>query len=484
MTAGAARFPDKLDGYDIGPLLRGGPRFLIFRGIELASGRAVVLKINRDPYPSDRALAAQQRAYDIARVLVTEDFGAESLDRCMREHGRLEPKTALEIGVALGRALVELHRKSVVHKDIKPSNILWNPERRLLKLNDLELCSRLQQESVQIEQEALGPGTPAYIAPEQTGRMNRPVDLRADLYATGITLYELFAGVPPFVSDDPKELIHAHLARQPPDLGNMGGLHPSVAAIVAKLLQKNPEARYAAADGFASDLQRCLDDVQTGSPALFPLGSRDSWGRFAMPDRLYGREAEIRTLVDAVGAAGDGHRQGLLVAGYSGVGKTSLIAEVQLPIAARHGWFCPGKFDQFRRDLPYLAWREALASLTRQVLAQSEAQLSILRAELDRSLAGNGALIAELIPGLDVLLGEQKAPPAVGPAEAQARFDHAFRTFLRVLAQEEHPVVLFVDDLQWADLASLQLFESLVSDPSPAHAARQGSAKHEARSPR
>jgi len=490
VSAPSDRPLDDLPGYQIGPLLSAGSRFLVFRGVEQSSDRPVVLKTNRNPYPTDRDLAAQQRAYEIAReltgdvvvahlallrhgharVLVTEDFGAESLDRYLREQGSPDTELALELAIALSDVLAGLHRQGVVHKDIKPSNILWNAQRKQLRLNDLELCSRLRQESVPLGTEQTLVGTLTYIAPEQTGRMNRSVDNRADLYAAGITLYELFAGAPPFVADDPKELIHAHLARPPPDLAALRpDLPASAVAIVSRLLEKNPEARYATAAGLAGDFRRVLSGLRGGDIAEFALGADDVWGRFTLPDRLYGREAETRVLLEALASAAGGRRRSLLVTGYSGVGKSALINEIQVPLVARHGWFCAGKFDQFRRDQPYLAWREVLASLTRQLLAQSEDHLSTLRTELDRQLAGNSGLIAELVPGLEVLFGSQKPPPSVGPAEAQARFDQAFRTFLRVLARPEHPLVLFVDDLQWADLASLQLFESLASDSSPAH---------------
>jgi predicted ATPase/class 3 adenylate cyclase len=490
MAALPERQQAAVDGYQIGPLLHAGAHCLVFRGIASATSRSVVIKISRDPYPSDRDLAAQRRAYDIAReircdavvahlalaqagyrqALITEDFNAVSLDRYHREHPRLAQREVLALGVALARSLAKLHRAGVIHLRIQPSNILWSPTRRLLKLTDLQHCSRLQQEAVQARDQVRLPAMPVYVAPEQTGRMNRSVDARADLYAAGVVLYELLTGSPPFTSTDPSELIHAHLARQPAAPSTREtDLHPSVPEILLRLLQKDPDARYASADGLASDLERCLNEVAAGTAARFALGLRDLSERFVLPDRLYGRQTETEALRDAVEACTTGQRQCLLVAGYSGIGKSALIGEVQLPVAARRGWFCPGKFDQFRRDRPYLAWRQALASLTRQALAKPEAELVALRGALDQALAGNGALIAELVPGVDALLGEQGALPAVGPAEAQARFEQALRTFLRVLAQDEHPLVLFLDDLQWADLASLALLESLLSDPTPAH---------------
>jgi len=288
-----------VDGYRIGPLLHAGAHCLVFRGIASATSRSVVVKISRDPYPSERDLAAQRRAYDIAReircdavvahlalaeagygqALITEDFDAVSLAQYHREHPRLAQREVLVIGIALARSLAKLHRAGVIHLNIQPGNILWSPTRRLLKLTDLQHCSRLQQEAVQTRDQVHLPAMPVYVAPEQTGRMNRSVDARADLYAAGVVLYELLTGSPPFTSSDPSELIHAHLARQPAaPSARETDLHPNVPEILLRLLQKDPDARYASADGLAGDLERCLNELEAGTAARFPLGLRDVSG--------------------------------------------------------------------------------------------------------------------------------------------------------------------------------------------------------------
>ncbi len=481
-------------GYDLGPLLHTGSHCLVYRGTQRATGRAVTIRTNRDPYPSDRERAVVQAAFDLARelaqdldgdtlvehldliqvghgwALVIEDFGGEPLDRTLGEGRRREQAEVLAIGLALARALARLHARGVVHLGIHPGNLLWDPRQGRLKLSDLSRATRLRQESVAADHDPADLGAPTYLAPEQTGRTNKSVDLRADLYAAGVVLYELCAGAPPFVSPDPRELIHAHLARQPPDLRQRRpGLHPALPRLVHRLLAKDPEARYASAAGLAADLERARDELDLGIATDFPLGAWDQGGRFAIPERLYGRSAEIATLVGAWEAAAEGERRCVLVGGWSGVGKSSLIDELHVPMAGPQGWYCPGKFDQFHRDLPYLAWREALAALTQQALALPETELAQLRAALEQGLAGNGALVLGLVPGAETLLGPQAPLPEVGPTEAQARFDLTLRAFLRALAGARHPVALFLDDLQWADLASLQLLESMVADPAAAH---------------
>lgn len=480
----------ELAGYEIDALLRAGPRSVAYRGHALADDRRVVVKFQREVYPSERALAAETRAFEIVRevdpqclvrhlallphghglALVTEDFGGESLDLRLQDQGALGVEEVLSIGGALAGALGRLHAAGIVHRDIAAGNVAWNAGEGTLRLLDLKECSLLEREEAEGDTEDLSPAMLVYAAPERTGRMNRAVDARGDLYAAGVLLFELLAGRPPFIHADARELRHAHLARPPPRLDTtVPGLPPMLAEIVARLLAKNPDDRYGSAIGLAHDLERCLDGWRAGDAGRFTLGEADARSRFVLPDRLYGREEETRALFEALDAARAGRPQLLLVAGFSGVGKSVLVNEVRRPIAEGRGWYCAGKFDQYLRDIPYLAWTSVLASLVKQLLAEPEERLAGLRAALGRALAGYGALIGDLVPEIEQLLGPQPPLPEATPAEAQARFARAVTSFVETLAGADHPLVIFVDDLQWADLPSLQLLESLAGSGRAAH---------------
>lgn len=491
-THGEVRDPagPEVAGYEIGRLLRSGPRSIAYRGRTAGDRRAVVVKIQREAYPSDRALAAETRAFEIARrhedlglarhlalvphghglALVTEDEGGTSLDLRLQELGQLPLTEVLEIGVALARALARLHNAGILHKDIGASNVVWEPGGRTLRLIDLKECSLLEREEADGETDSVAGAALIYAAPERTGRIARSVDARSDLYSVGILLFELLAGHPPFAQRDARELLHAHLARPPPAIGDSrGGIPAILEAIVARLLAKNPDDRYGSALGLAHDLALCLEAERQGRPADFALGAADARSRFALPERLYGREEERARLFRALERARDGQTQVLLVTGFSGIGKSALASEAKQPVAEARGWYCAGKFDQFLRDTPYLAWRGALTALVKQLLAEPEERLAALRERIDQALAGYGALIKELVPEIERLLGPQPALPDASPHEAQARFIRVFTSFFRAIAQADHPLAIFVDDLQWADLASLQMLEALASSGRSAH---------------
>ncbi|MEQ9811751.1 MAG: serine/threonine-protein kinase PknK, partial [Azospirillaceae bacterium] len=470
--------------------MRAGPRSVAYRGHAHADGRRVIVKFQREIYPSERALAAETRAFEIARTvagdclpahlallphghglaLVTEDFGGESLDLGLQERGAEGVAETLAIGIALARALGRLHAAGIVHRDIGAGNVAWNARTRTLRLLDLKECSLLEREEAESDADDLTPAMLVYAAPERSGRLNRAIDARSDLYAAGVLLFEVLAGRPPFALGDARELRHAHLARPPPRLDTVVPETPPIlAAIVERLLAKNPDDRYGSAMGLAHDLERCLAAWQAGDGSAFALGQADAHSRFVLPDRLYGRAEETRQLFDALAAAREGRPRLLLVAGFSGVGKSVLVNEVRRPIAESRGWYCAGKFDQYLRDVPYLAWSSVLASLVKQLLAEPEERLAELRTALDRALAGYGALIGELVPEIEQLLGPQPGLPDATPAEAQARFARAVSSFVETLARAEHPLVIFIDDLQWADLASLQLLETLAGSGRAAH---------------
>ncbi len=475
-----------LPGYRLEALLHVGRHSAVWRG-QREDGTPVVVKFHGDRVPTDRQVAGRRRAFELGRelggahvvghldlvphggglVIVTEDFGGASLDRRL-ERGAVPVREALDIALAIVDGVWHLHRHGVIHKDLKPANVVRNERTGVVKLIDLGLASRLSSE--QAADGAFHGGTLAYLAPEQTGRTNRAVDARTDLYALGVTLYELLCGHPPFRETDPREIIHAHIAREPPPLHErVPGLPLQVSRVVHRLLAKDPADRYQSAVGLRHDLVRCIEDLEAGRDAPFELGERDVSPVFRVPDALYGRGEERAALLAAFARSARGAVEALVVSGAPGIGKSALVREVQRPIAARGGWFVEGKFDQFRRDLPYLAWTGALQALVRQVLAEPEERLERLRAALADALGPNRGLLTDLVPELEALLGAHPPPPSAGPAETQARLNQSFRQLMRQVATADHPLVVFLDDLQWADLPSLRLLEVLGTDREVGH---------------
>ncbi len=314
-------------------------------------------------------------------------------------------------------------------------------------------------------------GTLAYISPEQTGRMNRAIDYRTDFYSLGITFYEILTGQLPFVSDDAMELVHWHLAKQPvpPEL-----LRPDIPVMVSrlimKLMAKTAEERYQSAHGLWLDLNRCLELVQSGQTDLvFQPGQDDFSERFQIPQKLYGRQAEIEQLLAAFDRVSQGQREMLLVAGYSGIGKSALVQEIYKSITQRRGYFVAGKFDQLQRNIPYTALIQACDSLIHQLLTEPEEKIASWRDALRLALGASGQVVVEVLPAIELIVGPQPPLEALPPLESQNRFHRIFRQFIKVFAQVEHPLVMFVDDLQWADTASLKLIHWLVTEPEPSY---------------
>jgi predicted ATPase/GAF domain-containing protein len=334
-------------------------------------------------------------------------------------------------------------------------------------LIDFGISARLSQETVKAANPETLEGTLAYLSPEQTGRMNRPIDARTDLYSLGVMLYELLCGALPFSGATAMELVHSHIARRPTPLFEVNGAVPLVLSdIVMKLLSKLAEDRYQSARGLKADLDACSDALRkTGQLAPFPLGTKDRHDTLRIPQRLYGRAAELRVLYDCFGRAEQGGVELLLLGGYAGVGKSALINDVHKPIARRGGIFIAGKFDQLTRSLPYAAFAQAGRTLVRQLLSEPAEELARWKELLLLRLGQTGRLLTELIPELALIIGAQPPVPELGPTESQNRFALVVQKFLGAFATADHPLVLFLDDLQWADQASLQLLKALLTDP-------------------
>src|SRR5262245_12628521 len=403
-------------------------------------------------------------------MVLFEDREGEPLDRLVRRPVELQPFLRCAIGLAA--ALGHVHRQGLIHREIKPSNVFTNAALDHAWLRGFGIASRSQREHQRAEPPEFIAGTLAYMAPEQTGRMNRSVDSRSDLYALGVVLYELVTGSLPFTASDPMEWIHCHIARQPLMLAERRRDVPrAVSTIVMKLLAKTPEERYQTAVGVERDLRRCLDDWDhTGHVHDFSPGEHDIPDRLMIPEKLYGREREVETVLAAFDRTVKGSVPELvLVSGYSGIGKSSVVNELQPVLVPPRGLFASGKFDQFKRDIPYATLGQAFRSLIRPLLAKSETELDRWRRDLREALDENGQLIVDLVPELKIIIGDQPSVAEVAAQDAQRRFHLVFRRFIGVFARPEHPLALFLDDLQWLDAATLDLLEHLLTGPELRH---------------
>ncbi len=457
----------------------------IYRAHSDRDNRPVILKLLANPSPSPEDLDRFQREYAILRsldcpgvirchrlelvdrqpMLVLEDFGGTALSR-LDLAGRLHIEQFLDIACDIAASIGQVHQAEVIHKDINPANIVYNPALGQLKLIDFSLSTRLRREEVGFQSPATLEGTLAYLSPEQSGRMNRPVDYRTDLYSLGVTLYELAAGRRPFLSEDPLELVHAHLARQPQPPQQLNPqLPPAIAAIIMKLLAKSADERYQSAQGLLADLGYCRErlDMPEGLADFVP-GRHDRAERFQIPQTLYGREADVAQLVAAFERAAAGGRELLLVSGPPGIGKTVLVHEIHRPVTAWHGFFVGGKFDQLQRSVPYRAWAQVFADLIAQLLTESAGRLAAWQATIQSTLGDSASVLTALIPNLELILGPQPPAPPLEGKEAQSRLEFLLRGFVRALARPEHPLAIFLDDLQWADPASLSLLQLLLSE--------------------
>lgn len=461
---------------------------LVFRASRTTNQQAVILKVLKKDYPTPQELKQYRREYDITQafasagivqvyelrpyqntlVIVLEDFGGTALADWLTEYS-FSIAEILQLAIQLAAILQTVHQQHVIHKDVNPANIVWNPATGQLKLIDFGIATRVTRENPTIRNPQILEGTLAYMSPEQTGRMNRSLDYRTDYYSLGVTLYHLLSGQLPFVAADALDLVYSHLAKEPPPLTHLADrktpIPPMVQAIVQKLMAKTAEDRYQSGWGLRADLEQCLAAWQaTGAIAPFDLGHHDRITRLQIPQKLYGRSADSAQLLGAFERVATGHQAELiLVTGYAGVGKTSLVRELYKPITQQKGYFLSGKFDQYQRNIPYSAFVAAFADLVGQLLTEREAQLAQWREALLTALAPNAQVLIEVIPQLQLILGPQPAIAPLMPTEAQNRFNRVLQQFIQVLATADHPLVLFLDDLQWADAASLHLIQVLLA---------------------
>ncbi len=483
------QFINSIAGYCIREHLHESANSLVYRGYRESDGHPVILKILKDPFPSPEQIAWFRHEYEITCnlnlpgvvrayalemcqqqwLMVLEDFGGQSLAQ-LDLAGIVSLTEVLHLAIHVTEILGQIHQQHVIHKDINPSNIVYNPATGQVKLIDFGIATVLSCETPVFRSPHVLEGTLAYISPEQTGRMNRLLDYRTDFYSLGVTLYELLTGQMPFVSSDILELVHSHIARQPRPPHELKPAIPvALSAIILKLMAKNAEDRYQSAYGLKADLEECLQQwQQRGRIEPFLPGQYDLSDRLTMPQKLYGRQGEVAALLDSFARVSDGSCELVLVAGAAGIGKSALVQEIHRPITRQRGYFISGKFDQFQHDIPYSALIQALQSLMRQILTESEARLASWRERLLAAFGPNGRVITEIIPEVEIIVGPQPELAELSPTEAQNRFMLVFQRFIQVFTRIEHPLVLFVDDLQWADHASLTLLKRLLTMTSSA----------------
>jgi PAS domain S-box-containing protein len=404
------------------------------------------------------------------KMLVLEDPAGEPLIRMPGVP--LELGTFLQLAIRITTAIRRMHQRGLVHKDIKPANILVNCPDGNVRLTGFGITSRLARERQSPQPPELVAGTLPYMAPEQTGRMNRSIDSRSDLYSVGVMFYEMVTGNLPFTASDPMEWVHCHIARRPvPPTERLKEIPGAVSAIIMKLLAKAAEDRYQTAAGLESDLRRCLTqwEFQRGIDN-FPLGEHDTPDRLLIPEKLYGREREIEILLASFDRiVKSGTPELVLVSGYSGIGKSSFVHELHKALVPSRGLFASGKFDQYKRDIPYATLAQAFQSLIQPLLGKSEVELALWRDAFREALGPNGKLMVDLVAELKLIIGEQPPVPELSSQDAQRRFQLVFRRFIGVFARPEHPLALFLDDLQWLDAATLDLLEDLLTQPDLKH---------------
>ncbi|MGB3536442.1 MAG: AAA family ATPase [Microcoleaceae cyanobacterium] len=502
-----------LKNYHLDQTIYQSTRTLVYRGrrnqnrnnIPVGEHQPVIIKVLRNPYPTFNELVKFRNQYIITRHLEHPAIVQPlALERYNNRYALIMPDDNLValsdywrscigdldkfllIAIQLADTLNYLCQKRIIHKDIKPANILIHPETGKIKLIDFSISSLLPKEQQQLINPNVLEGTLAYISPEQTGRMNRGIDYRTDFYSLGVTLFELLTGSLPFQSHDPMELVHCHIAKMPQALkigrdgdGEIGReeIPHILSEIVMKLMAKNAEDRYQSALGLKYDLEQCLQQLETtGEIRFFELGKRDICDRFIIPEKLYGRETEVQALINAFERVSQGeasergdtgdiyHTEMMLVAGYSGVGKTAVINEVHKPIVQQLGYFIKGKFDGFNRNIPFSAFLQAFRDLIGQLLGESDESLANWKVKILGALGENGQVIIDVIPELENIIGKQPAVTALSGSAALNRFNLLFNKFVGVFTTPEHPLVLFLDDLQWADSTSLNLLKLLLEE--------------------
>ncbi|MCP4676325.1 MAG: serine/threonine-protein kinase PknK [Deltaproteobacteria bacterium] len=476
------------------PILHAGERSTIYHSNTSEHGVPIVAKVLRSSSPSPRLLSELNNEFallegtamegvrsvlgrgeiDGKQALVLEYVEGQTLKEACCDQ-LFDVDVLLSTAAAIAKTLHRVHRSGIIHKHLTVDNILVDlsdPREPSVYIIDFGIASKVSMKLSPRSSPEVLQGTLQYMSPEQTGRMNRVVDYRTDLYSLGIVLYELLTGAVPFHSeDDAMKLVHCHLALQPVPVCKVSLDVPvAVSNIVSKLLFKNAEDRYQSAHGLFVDLDRCLSKLRDeGKISVFDLATDDASGKLVIPQQLYGRESQIDRLMDAFDRVGKGSMELVLVTGPSGVGKSTLVSEVHKPIAGQRGYFISGKYEQYNRNVPYSALVRAFDGFCSYILTESESRFEKTRKEILEAVGTNGRVLTDMFPRLEMIIGEQPDVSEVGPQETQNRFNLVVQQFVRAVCKADHPLVLFLDDLQWADMASLNLLKVILGDDQCGH---------------
>lgn len=457
---------------------------VIYRCLKKNEDQSLIIKVLKTKYPTPSEIARFRQAYNLVKSLdiegivktyelieydnkfaiIEEDFDGISLKKRLGTNA-LSQESFLHIAKKLSETLGVIHSNNIIHLSIKPENILLNANHNTVKIADFGFSATFTHVNDELYNPEVIEGTLSYMSPEQTGRMNRPVDYRSDMYSLGVTFYEMLTGEVPFKSKDPMELIHSHIARQPVPPHQINTSIPLVISqIIMKLLMKTPEMRYQNCFGLLADIEECLKQLNSSHTINeFPLASRDISIKFNIPQVLVGREEELKALMSTFETSSMGTSEIMLVIGHPGIGKSALINEIQRPIVEKKGYFIAGKFDQFRKDVPFSSIIQAFQALIKQLLSESDDRISRWRKKLLAALGPNGKVITDVIPNLEFIIGRQPELEALGPEESQNRFNMVFQNFISVFTSADHPMTLFLDDLQWADMASLKFINTVMT---------------------
>ncbi|MCP4601217.1 MAG: serine/threonine-protein kinase PknK [Proteobacteria bacterium] len=474
-------------GFELEKQLYNGNHTAVFRGVRKKDNLPVVIKLLRKEHSTPHEIASFGREFAIChsldldgvvKALSREEY-KNTLIMCMKDSGgiamsqilsqqKLTLREFLVFAIRLSEIVERIHQNDIIHKNINPDNIVCNVENGCIELIDFSISTRFSKETPITFHSGVLEGTLRYISPEQTGRMNRAVDYRTDLYSLGVTLYEMATARLPFDSNDAIELVHCHIAKTPLSPHEVDERIPRpVSQIIMRLLEKRAEDRYNSAYGLKNDLRRCLSQLDSkGEIKPFGMGENEAFYKFQIPQKLYGREKEQTTLLQTFLRTSAGRSEMLLVSGYAGIGKTSLVMEVQKAIVEKHGCFISGKFDQYQRNIPYSALIQAFREFVNYLLTEPPHQFESWKERILQALGVDGQVLIDVIPNLEHVIGEQPPVEELGPQGAKNRFSYLFQNFIRAISREENPLVLFLDDLQWADSASLELLKVLTMDPN------------------